>query len=388
MSKIAVRNIFKLLNENKTFIEDFLSMGIRKSILNKVDYLREDNIVRPPIQVGLKLTNRCNMRCLMCAQWGESGYHLSKENQIPIQEEIPFSVYQKLFNDLKEFNPKYYIWGGEPFLYKDIFNILNDLKELKMTSSLVTNGFNLENDAEQIVCSGLNILFLSLDGPEELHDSIRNCKGSFSRIKRGIDAINTAKKKHKKNNPVVCLIFTVNNSNMEQIYNTFRLIDTMDVDFTLGYYSWFTNHEIGNDHQKIMKEKFDCTANSWRGYVYTGNKIDGTKVKEQMGMLNNASFRIPYNFFPNLKSNEIVEYYNNPSNTFKYKRCLYPWDTIEIQPNGDVVTCRDFPDYVTGNISNNGILDIINNEKSRSFRNELKKGLFPICSRCCGLMGV
>ena len=388
MGKITVRNIFKLLIENRKFIEDFIEMVIRKTIWNKIDYLREDNIVRPPIQVGLKLTNRCNMRCLMCAQWGESGYHLSKENQMPVQEEIPFSAYQKLFYDLKEFKPKYYIWGGEPFLYKDIFKILKELDELKMTSSLVTNGFNLENDAEQIVISGLNILFLSLDGTEDLHDSIRNCKGSFNRIKNGIIALNQAKKRCKKKNPVICLIFTINNSNMDQIYNTFRLIDTLDVDFTLGYYSWFTNFEIGNNHRDIMKEKFNCEANSWQGYVYSENKIDGATVKKQMEMLNNSSFKIPYNFFPSLSLNDIEEYYNNPSNTFKYKKCLYPWDTIEIQPNGDVVTCRDFPDYITGNISSNGILDIINNEKSRLFRKELKKGLLPICSRCCGLMGV
>ena len=40
---------------------------------------------------------------------------------------------------------------------------------------------------------------------------------------------------------------------MDQIYNTFKFIDTFDVDFTLGYYSWFTNLEIGNKHQNIMK---------------------------------------------------------------------------------------------------------------------------------------
>jgi radical SAM protein with 4Fe4S-binding SPASM domain len=57
-------------------------------------------------------------------------------------------------------------------------------------------------------------------------------------------------------------------------------------------------------------------------------------------------------------------------------------------PNGDVATCRDYPDYVCGNIQDDDLLTIWNNGKYRRFRNSLKQeGLMPICSRCCGLMG-
>ena len=57
-------------------------------------------------------------------------------------------------------------------------------------------------------------------------------------------------------------------------------------------------------------------------------------------------------------------------------------------PNGDVVTCRDYSDFITGNIEENSITEIWNNEKYQKFRNVLKdEKLLPICSRCCGLMG-
>lgn len=61
----------------------------------------------------------------------------------------------------------------------------------------------------------------------------------------------------------------------------------------------------------------------------------------------------------------------------------------EIMPNGDVVPCRDYSDYVVGNITKKSILDIYNDEGYRKFRGLLKKhgGLIPICARCCGLMG-
>ena len=93
---------------------------------------------------------------------------------------------------------------------------------------------------------------------------------------------------------------------------------------------------------------------------------------------------------PNLALEEIPTYYENPQEMFGYKRCVAPWFMVDIMPNGDVVTCRDHPDYLVGNIRNDSLLTIYNNERYKAFRNALrdsKDGLFPICARCCGLMG-
>jgi radical SAM protein with 4Fe4S-binding SPASM domain len=74
---------------------------------------------------------------------------------------------------------------------------------------------------------------------------------------------------------------------------------------------------------------------------------------------------------------------------FGYDNCVAPWLIAEVMPNGDVAPCRDYPDYVVGNICEDSIVNIFNNERYRKFRTALKEegGLFPICARCCGLMG-
>ena len=86
---------------------------------------------------------------------------------------------------------------------------------------------------------------------------------------------------------------------------------------------------------------------------------------------------------------DISKYYENPKNMFGYGRCVSPWLTAELMPNGDVALCRDYPDYKIGNITQDSILNIFNSEKAKKFRQVLKEegGLFPICARCCGLMG-
>jgi hypothetical protein len=41
-----------------------------------------------------------------------------------------------------------------------------------------------------------------------------------------------------------------------------------------------------------------------------------------------------------------------------------------------------------GNIKDEPLLKIFNNERYRKFRRRLQtEGLLPVCARCCGLMG-
>jgi radical SAM protein with 4Fe4S-binding SPASM domain len=50
--------------------------------------------------------------------------------------------------------------------------------------------------------------------------------------------------------------------------------------------------------------------------------------------------------------------------------------------------CRDYHDYVVGNIKEATITELWNSPAYVRFRHSLAtEGLMPACSRCCGLMG-
>ena len=62
--------------------------------------------------------------------------------------------------------------------------------------------------------------------------------------------------------------------------------------------------------------------------------------------------------------------------------------TMEIDSNGDVSLCRDYHDYIIGNIRRDSVAEMWNNEKAVRFRKSIStEGLMPVCRRCCGLMG-
>jgi len=101
--------------------------------------------------------------------------------------------------------------------------------------------------------------------------------------------------------------------------------------------------------------------------------------------------KILVGFYPNITSkDELEKYYKKPN--FKFvNKCLFSWGGATIKANGDLVPCigHMYPEYVLGNLKKQSFNQIWNNEKSLEFRNKLKKnGVFPSCSRCCGLFEV
>jgi radical SAM protein with 4Fe4S-binding SPASM domain len=95
------------------------------------------------------------------------------------------------------------------------------------------------------------------------------------------------------------------------------------------------------------------------------------------------------NIIPNITGvDNLREYYSDHSATYGYNQCISIYQAVEIDSNGDMSPCRDYHDYVVGNVKDNTITEIWNNEAYRKFRSSLTtRGLMPACTRCCGLMG-
>jgi radical SAM protein with 4Fe4S-binding SPASM domain len=93
-------------------------------------------------------------------------------------------------------------------------------------------------------------------------------------------------------------------------------------------------------------------------------------------------------FLPDITTEkEIQRYYSDHSWHCGYPNCESIYFIAEISPDGRVTPCRDYQDYSCGNINEESFYSIWNGEKFKKFRREMKKGLMPVCTRCCGLQG-
>jgi len=64
---------------------------------------------------------------------------------------VSLDVYKRLVDEIKHKRPTIYLWGGEPFLYPDLFPLIDYMKDAGMAVSVNTNGTQLAKNAEEIV---------------------------------------------------------------------------------------------------------------------------------------------------------------------------------------------------------------------------------------------
>ncbi len=364
-----------------------IKTGVRKRLTAHIDYHLRNGYSAPFIQVDMKITNACNLRCEMCGQWGESGWHLTHPTEF-IKEIVPLDRYKQMVDEISSFKPWIYIWGGEPFLYPDLLPLLRYMKMKDLVISIVTNGTKLMKHAEDLVEIGCDILMVSIDGPRDTHDKVRGAKGTFDKILAGLNVIQEEKKKHSSFKPYMIILATVSKDNAHNLDEVFQIAEDIHIDGLVAYYAWFQTEESCGRHETIMQEKLDTKPISPRGWIWNYDQIDTDALVHSVKRIKSRKWTFPYLFAPQLEYEDIPRYYREHGNLFGYRKCVNPWTIIEIMPNGDVATCRDYPDYVVGNIKEDNILNIWNNERYRKFRTVLKKeGIFPICSRCCELMG-
>ena len=386
-SREPIEFLLPLLRTPNILMQGLKTMAV-KHFSVKREIKRGDGISRLPIQqLCIKITNACNLRCRTCGQWGETGYNFSKPAE-ELRQIVPIERYLEMADEVKSTRPIYYIWGGEPFLYPDLMKFTARIKKNKSVLSLVTNATYLEEHAKEVVDQGWDALMFSLDGPEAIHDEARGRVGTFRKVAKGIEAVQRYKKDQKKTLPWIMPLITVSKLNAHKLDEILDAAKELQTDCAVIYYSWFTNETIGEKHSEIFRNNFNVNPTSWKGYLFDHN-VDAQELIESKKRISAKKWGFPIIFIPDLKDSDIARYYQEEDNFFGYGPCISPWMVMELMPNGDTATCRDYPDYITGNIMKNKLSEIWNGEKYIKFRQALSQcgGTFPICARCCGLMG-
>lgn len=384
-NKLPIHYVMKLMNS-----PDILARGVRQVVRKRTaelfDYRRADGFSKPPAQLGFKLVNACNLRCKMCGQWGETGYNFARP-AAELKEIVPLETYQRMLDEVAAFKPWIFVWGGEPFLYPDIMPLLAYMKQKDLTISVSTNGTKMDKHIEKLVEIGTDFLLISIDGPQDTHDDIRGYKGAFASTARAMRAIQEEKKRQGKTRPYIFVVSVITSNNQHNLVELYEVAEELGADLMMMFYSWFQTQESGQRHTALLEERLGITPWSWTGWLWNVNEIDPQAVARSVAEVQRRKWSFPHTFYPNLKLEDVPAYYRDHSQTFGYDKCLAPWLLGEIMPNGDVVTCRDYPDVVLGNIREQSLLDIWNNQRARSFRQLLQEGLMPICARCEGMMG-
>ena len=132
----------------------------------------------------IKLTSRCNLRCVMCKYW-----------QTKREETLPSARWREVFGELVELGcRKVHFSGGEVFLRRDFLDLAEAAVARGLKVNLTTNGTLVDRErARRLVAIGVNSVSISLDGPTATtHDAVRRRPEAFRRSIRTIRRLKAA----------------------------------------------------------------------------------------------------------------------------------------------------------------------------------------------------
>ena len=333
-----------------------------------------------PRMLSLSLAEGCNLACSMCGQHRRAAILGSR----PGNRFLPLQKVKDLADEVASHGTEIYVWGGEPTLHPDFGKIISYIKSKGIVCAVNTNGLLLQDFVEVILRSKIDSLYVSLDGPANIHDSIRGRKGTYARVMDGLAKLH---KKGAGKRPLIVANITLSKGNLGHVEQLLWELEKNDaLDMSIVQLGWFVTTEAGTNYEKRLKEDFGSEGSSWIGFRDDMASDRAKEIRELVCRIKSAAFRKPILFFPSLGQGMIERYYVDHSDTLGRKRCGSIYRRLEVKANGDAVVCFDFPDIVVGNVHEQTIADIWMGNQLREFRKNLRtKGLLPICSRCCGL---
>jgi radical SAM family uncharacterized protein len=250
--------------------------------------------VRAPLFCGHKLTYNCNLRCKMCPFWKRSSTDPSLEKEKAILKQIYDSGACGIAFE-----------GGEPLLRNDLVNILAFSRSLPLHTSLITNGTLLESRIDEIAPYINGVIYVSLDGLEKTHDTIRGVNGCFKKAIKGIIA--------SSEKVAVTINTTIMTDNLHEIEDMVKLAKELDIGISVA---------VAYDYCNA-----DASAPTANEIAQIANKL--TKMKKKGYPLVNS-----------------INYFRVMAKEKNWK--CRPWAAINVDPKGNLILpCYVRNEYAT-----------------------------------------
>jgi GT2 family glycosyltransferase/MoaA/NifB/PqqE/SkfB family radical SAM enzyme len=336
-----------------------------KTVINS-----HSEISKKPKFFQVALTNKCNLSCTMCpahsgsSSWEGPGLTINPQLLEKSLESLRYYAKNIKRVALSEF--------GEPFLYKEIFDVIEKVYEICPQAKIIltSNGTLFSEPLiKKIIDSHLTEVAISLDaGSEKTYEKIR-IGADFHQVTNGIKKFIEIRNLQGKKTPKIYTNFVLMHSNIHELPDYVRLAV-----------------DLGVDHIQTVNP-FGISDGDCKEILYAmpqKNSIPGIKkyeeiIKEAQSIAQEAgiTFSLPA-FYPSLPTTECLG----------RGRSL-----VSISPTGDVYPCcimaakgpeRGSVIKPFGNIIDNSIGEIWNSEPFIHYRESFYKGVPPnaICLQC------
>jgi radical SAM protein with 4Fe4S-binding SPASM domain len=287
--------------------------------------------------------------------------------------------------------PFFEFFGGEPLLYRGIWDLITQIRQGGCNLAFPTNGTLVFDFADRLVATQPNLVWVSVDGPRDINDYQRG-RGVFDKAIKGIEKVNELRRAQGSELPQIGIAYVVTPHNFKNIQDFFlRNLDLSLISYiSIELQSYATESEH-NQYSSLLQRFGISSAPYAKAFVRDPAifaEMDPEVIASQMNAVALECTKRGIQFYSQPRTRETSNISNYLTAQWdrmidRRSRCGIPWAYAEISARGDVTTCHSFYDLTIGNIHENSLLEIWRNERARQIRDFLREGLFPICTACC-----
>lgn len=347
-----------------------VSKDIVRAVLREVDFY-----CARPVTSTLFITYRCNSRCKTCTLW-------RRPQEEEEKKEIGVTEWLKIIDRLAGAGVKTTeIFGGNVLLRKDLLiQVLRHLDRLGFTVHLPTNQIGLDDDICKAIVEFVDYVYLSCDGVYTHQDMIRGRSGAAQRIDYAIEKLRRLR--GDRCTPALICNTTVSRYNidiLDQIagYALAKGFDEIHYEYVgemtedviersaingLRPTPYYVRQEesvlVDAGGARFLKEKLRSMKKSFAG---SGLKITTINI-------------------------DVLSEENLYKGTIPHRKCYVERNEVTVDPYGNIVICPFINNYVMGNLIDEDLFRIWNNDRHRHFRALQNNMELEMCKHC--ILGV
>lgn len=295
---------------------------------------------------NIEAMNRCNLGCSFCTQKGFEEFKV---------EVMGLDRVETLIRNHPEITHVSFL-GGETFLNKNIFAIMDFLDRKAITYEITSNGTLINPQVVDRLksCIGLKGILFSLDGLEACHDKDRGA-GTFKKCMQSIDLMKDLF------TVGVCSVFKADNQ--EDIIKLTRLLADMGIKDHRIIYGMSHSRKIVEQSSKLAPQlvfqgpEFDQQSQDYAGTMDFFGSLEQAAMEKQTKI----------SYVPELFRSRTKSFLEGDLAQKGEAQCAQ-LEQLRFDAAGERIVC-----------------EFIRNQYDDKTVDSLRERLLPICEKCCKL---
>jgi radical SAM protein with 4Fe4S-binding SPASM domain len=339
-----------------------------------------------PEEIAFKLTNRCDLRCTHCYQWNDDGYH-RRLPQVDQKTDLAIEVIEEVLRATRPIRSNVFLWGGEPLVYRHWDGLVELLAADQRWTSICTNGTLLERRLPSLLRISRQLeVSISIDGFEPEHDALRGA-GSFARTLSGLRMV-VAHKRSGAFAGELSVNCVIGDAMIGRLHELVAFFESEGVETLYLSFPWFISDETAAMMDGFMAARFPERTRgplaSWHSYDFKIDRAYVDRLRAELERIDAADWRLKLRYNPALTAGDLEEFLAGSHRPAQNKtRCLALRTRLDVFPNGDVVSCKFFPEFSVGNLHDQPVAEVWHGERYDRVRETVAEcGLMPVCAKC------